>query len=94
MQIIAGEDHGHEYLVENTDNLVGILENSDTADVHGHSGLEALLEVMFGVEHIIAEFFWNGVFIAATFLLTRGIALRKAHKYIDNKHGIDHEEGY
>jgi hypothetical protein len=56
--------------------------------------LEHLFEVMFGYEHVIAEFFWNGVFVALTFFITKGIALRKAHKYIDDKHGITHEEGY
>lgn len=53
---------------------------------------DELLEVVFGLEHIIAEFFWNGVFVVATFLFTKGIALRKAHKYIDDKHGVVHEE--
>jgi hypothetical protein len=56
--------------------------------------VEHLLEVMFGLEHVIAEFFWNAVFVLATFFITKGIALRKAHKYIDSKHGIEHEEGY
>ena len=64
---------------------------------HAHDGetlLGGILEVTFGLEHVVAEFFWNAVFVAATFLLTRGIALRKAHRYIDSKHGVDHEEGY
>lgn len=64
---------------------------------HGHEGessLDHLLEVMFGFEHVVAEFFWNAVFVTATFFITRGIALRKAHKYIDGKHGVTHEEGY
>jgi hypothetical protein len=56
--------------------------------------MEHLFEVMFGLEHIIAEFFWNGIFVLATFLLTRGLALRKAHKYIDQRHGVEHDEGY
>lgn len=54
--------------------------------------MEHLFEVMFGAEHVIAEFFWNGVFVAATFILTKGKALRKAHKYIDDKHGVEHEK--
>ena len=53
-----------------------------------------LFEVVFGVEHIIAEFFWNGVFVLATYFFTKGRALRKAHKYIDQKHGVEHDEGY
>jgi len=56
--------------------------------------IEHLLEVMFGYEHIIAEFFWNGVFVLATYVFARSRALRKAHKYIDDKHGVTHEEGY
>lgn len=73
------EDHGHEE--------------------HGHVheagfSFDELFEVMFGFEHVTAEFFWNGVFILATFVITRAQALRSAHKYIDTKHGISHEEGY
>ena len=56
--------------------------------------MEHLFEVVFGIEHIIAEFFWNGIFVLATFLLTKGVALRKAHRYIDQKHGVEHDEGY
>lgn len=56
--------------------------------------IEHLLEVMFGFEHVVAEFFWNAVFVTATFFITKGIALRKAHRYIDDKHGVTHEEGY
>lgn len=66
-------------------------------DDHGHEGesfLEGILEITFGLEHVVAEFFWNAVFVAATFALTKSIALRKAHKYIDGKHGVEHEEGY
>lgn len=55
---------------------------------------EELLDVVFGLEHIIAEFFWNGVFVLGTFVFTKAIAFRKVHKYIDQKHGIEHDEGY
>jgi hypothetical protein len=61
---------------------------------YGESIIEGIIEITFGLEHIVAEFFWNAVFIIATFVLTKGIAMRKAHKYIDNKHGVSHEEGY
>ena len=61
---------------------------------HEESVIESILEITFGMEHVVAEFFWNAVFVAATFVLTRSIALRKAHKYIDEKHGVEHEEGY
>ena len=54
--------------------------------------LEHLFEVMFGPEHVIAEFFWNAVFVGITYFVTQGVALRKAHKYIDNKHGVTHEK--
>lgn len=66
------------------------------SDDHDHSEgtLDSLLEVMFGFEHVAAEFFWNGVFILGTFLITKAVAFRKVHKYIDSKHGISHEEGY
>jgi hypothetical protein len=59
---------------------------------HGHSGLEGLWEVMFGFEHVVAEFFWNAVFLLIGFAVSRAIALRKIHKYIDEKHGITHEK--
>ena len=55
---------------------------------------EDLIEVVFGLEHIIAEFFWNGVFVLATYLFAKARTLRKVHKYIDEKHGVSHEEGY
>ena len=61
---------------------------------HGESLLEGILEITFGVEHVVAEFFWNAVFVIVTFALTRSIALSRAHKYIDDKHGVEHEEGY
>lgn len=54
--------------------------------------MEHLIEVMFGPEHVIAEFFWNAVFIAATYVIARGRALRKAHRYIDDKHGVKHAD--
>ena len=62
---------------------------------HGHeehSGLDGLWEVMFGFEHVVAEFFWNAVFLLVGFAVSRAIALRKIHKYIDEKHGVSHEK--
>lgn len=56
--------------------------------------MEHLTEVMFGPEHVIAEFFWNGVFIFATYLFAKARTLSKVHKYIDDKHGVTHKEGY
>jgi hypothetical protein len=55
---------------------------------------DELLEVMFGTEHVIAEMFWNTVWFGIAFLLGRVVAFRKVHKYIDEKHGVTHEEGY
>jgi hypothetical protein len=61
-------------------------------DHESHSQLDGLLEVMFGFEHVVAEFFWNAVFIVATLLFTKAVALRKIHKYVDDKHGVKHKK--
>ena len=65
---------------------------------HGHEtefNVDELIEVMFGLEHVISEFFWNAVFIVATFVITKAVTFRKVHRYIDEKHGISHEKsGY
>jgi hypothetical protein len=65
---------------------------------HAHEGetlFESILEITFGVEHMFAEFFWNAVFLIIGFGVSRAIALRKIHKYIDEKHGVVHEkDGY
>lgn len=56
---------------------------------------EHLFEVMFGLDHILAEFFWNAVFLIGTYVFAKARTLRKIHKYVDDKHGIDHEkDGY
>jgi hypothetical protein len=52
---------------------------------------EDILDVVFGIDHIIAEFFWNGVFVLVTYGVTKARALRKIHKYIDDKHNVKHE---
>jgi hypothetical protein len=60
---------------------------------HGHEpgfSMEELLEVMFGLEHVLAEVFWNTIWVAGAFLLGRFITFRKVHKYIDDKHGVTH----
>jgi hypothetical protein len=60
---------------------------------HGHDGaLNGLLEVMFGFEHVVAEFFWNGIFVLVGFAVSKAVALRKIHKYIDDKHGVSHNK--
>jgi hypothetical protein len=53
---------------------------------------DELLEVMFGFDHMIAEFFWNGVFLIVGFAVSKARALRKIHKYIDDKHGVEHQK--
>lgn len=62
---------------------------------HGHEpgfSFDEMLEVMFGLEHVASEVFWNVVFIIITFTVTKAVALRKIHKYVDDKHGIKHEK--
>lgn len=51
-----------------------------------------IIDVVFGVDHIIAEFFWNAVFAVIVYLFSKARALRKIHKYVDSKHNIEHEE--
>jgi hypothetical protein len=60
----------------------------------GESLLSTIIEITFGIEHMAAEFFWNAVFLIAGYAISKAVALRKIHKYIDEKHGINHEEGY
>lgn len=55
---------------------------------------DELIEVMFGLEHIAAEIFWNAVFALVVYGFAKARTLRKVHKYIDSKHGVSHEEGY
>jgi hypothetical protein len=94
MQDQDHEGHTHEEVAvlepavqENT-----TLQVEEIIHVHEHSGLDSLFEVMFGFEHVVAEFFWNAVFILATLLFTKAVALRKIHKYVDDKHGVRHKK--
>jgi len=62
---------------------------------HEHEGeslFDTIIEVTFGLEHMAAEFFWNAVFVLVGFAVSRAVALRKIHKYIDDKHGVKHQE--
>jgi hypothetical protein len=62
---------------------------------HAHEGetlLETIIEVTFGLEHMVSEFFWNAVFVAVGYAVSKAVALRKIHKYIDDKHGVKHQE--
>jgi hypothetical protein len=54
--------------------------------------MDNLLDVVFSIDHIIAEFFWNGVFAVIVYLFSKARTLRKIHKYVDSKHNIEHEE--
>jgi hypothetical protein len=54
--------------------------------------MDNVLEVTFSIDHIIAEFFWNGVFAVAIYLFSKARTLRNIHKYVDSKHNIEHEE--
>lgn len=53
---------------------------------------EELLEIVFGINHMVAEFFWNAVFAIGVFAFSKARALRKIHKYVDDKHGVKHQE--
>ena len=53
---------------------------------------EELLDVMFAPDHVIAEIFWNGVFLIVGYFGSKLFAWRKIHKYIDDKHGVKHEK--
>jgi hypothetical protein len=60
--------------------------------MENHSELEHLFEVMFGIEHVIAEFFWNTVWLGVAFAIGRLVTFRRVHKYIDDKHGVKHNK--
>jgi hypothetical protein len=98
INVITGDDHDHETGEHEETSYDVVVETTTVGDTshaehaHEHSGLDGLFEVMFGFEHVMAEFFWNAVFIIATYFVTKGIALRKAHKYIDGKHGVTHDK--
>ena len=53
---------------------------------------DELLDVVFGLDHVIAEFFWNGIFLIVGIGISKARALRKIHKYIDDKHGVEHQK--
>ena len=53
---------------------------------------EHLMEVMFGIEHVLSEFFWNAVFAILVLSFSKARALRKIHKYIDNAHQLEHDK--
>lgn len=54
--------------------------------------MENIFSVVFGIDHIIAEFFWNAVFAGIVFLASRAKILSRVHKYIDDRHEIKHDK--
>lgn len=62
-------------------------------DEHGDDFIQELLDVMFGGAHVISEIFWNLIFAIVIFGVSKARTFRKVHKYIDDKHGISHEDG-
>lgn len=59
---------------------------------NGENLLDSIIEVTFGLEHMVSEFFWNAVFLLVGFAVSKAVALRKIHKYIDDKHGVEHQK--
>ena len=62
---------------------------------HAHEGetlIQTIFEVTFGLEHMVSEFFWNAVFLLVGYAVSKAVALRKIHKYIDDKHGVKHQK--
>ena len=51
-----------------------------------------LMEVMFGMEHVVSEFFWNMIFALAVFALSKSRVLKRIHRYIDEKHEVSHDK--
>ena len=51
-----------------------------------------ILDTTFSIDHMVAEFFWNAVFATAVYAFSKARTLRKIHKYVDSKHGVEHEE--
>jgi hypothetical protein len=59
---------------------------------HGESLIDSIVEITFSLDHMFAEFFWNAVFALGVYLFAKARTLRKIHKYVDSKHGVEHEE--
>jgi uncharacterized membrane protein YciS (DUF1049 family) len=68
------------------------LEEHVDEHAHGDFSIDGLLQVMFGLDHVISEVFWNVVFVLVGFAVSKAVALRKIHKYIDDKHGVTHQK--
>lgn len=85
-------DHNHQEVETPVETVEPVMLENTAEHAHDHEGLSGLWEVMFGFEHVVAEFFWNAVFILGTFLFTRAVALRKIHKYVDDRHGMKHDK--
>lgn len=89
------DEHQEEVLVDTNISESG-TEGLEHIDAHAHDpgfSFDELVEVMFGLEHVLAEVFWNSVWLGLAFVVGRIVAFRKVHKYIDDKHGVTHNKG-
>jgi hypothetical protein len=60
---------------------------------HEHESIiDGIIEVTFGLEHMVSEFFWNAVFAIGIYFFSKARALRKIHKYVDDKHDLKHDK--
>ena len=75
------------------DSVCPISKHSNITYQNNHWSImeHELFDVVFGLDHIIAEFFWNAVFAVIVYGFTKARTLRKIHKYVDSKHGVEHE---
>ena len=94
---MENEEHGHEQHEEHGEIAHTGTEHLEELERggHEHSGetvWDTIIEITFGIEHMVAEFFWNAVFALAVYGFAKARTLRKIHKYVDSKHGVEHEE--
>jgi hypothetical protein len=57
-----------------------------------YEGLNGLWNVLFGFEYVIAQFFWNTLFITATFIFLRRVVTKQIHGYMQEKYVKELEE--
>lgn len=97
---MENHDHDHKEYEEESHDTAEFTNSIE--DVNEHVGehihepgfsVDELIEVMFGLEHVLAEVFWNSVWLGLAFVVGRIVAFRKVHKYIDDKHGVAHDKG-
>jgi hypothetical protein len=91
------EEHGHEQHEEHGEVANTLTEKVEEVSHAGHDHAgetvwDTIIEITFGIEHMVAEFFWNIVFALGVYAFAKARTLRKIHKYVDSKHGVEHEE--